>query len=278
MKLAISNIAWDAAEQPEILPVLSAAGVTGIEIAPTKIWPDWIGATPEAAARLRADLEARGFVVPALQSILFGRPDLRVFGGASSLVDHVASVAALAGALGAGVMVFGSPRNRLRGTLSEAEAMRQAVPVFREIGAACAAAGTCLGIEANPSQYGGDFLLTWREAAELVALVDHPGIGLHFDTACTAMAGDDPVAAVTACSGLIRHFHVSAPWLGPVGDRMDRPETTSDSDNVAIDHPRIATALRASGYTGFVSIEMRRTDTPVADIRHAVDFAHAHYG
>ena len=185
-------------------------------------------------------------------------------------------------------MVFGSPRNRLRGTLSEAEAMRQAVPVFREIGAVCAAAGTCLGIEANPSQYGGDFLLTWREAAELVGLVDHPGIGLHFDTACTALAGDDPVAAVTACAGQIRHFHVSAPWLGPVGlgpvglgpvgDRMGRRETTSDTDDAAIDHPHIATALRASGYTGFVSIEMRRTDTPVPDIRHAVDFAHAHYG
>jgi sugar phosphate isomerase/epimerase len=59
---------------------------------------------------------------------------------------------------------------------------------------------------------------------------------------------------------------------------MDRPETNSDEDNTAIDHHRIATVLRASGYTGFVSVEMRRTDTPVADIRRAVEFAHAHYG
>jgi D-psicose/D-tagatose/L-ribulose 3-epimerase len=274
MKLAVSNIAWDEAEQLEILPALAAAGVTGIEIAPTKIWPDWTGATPEAAARLRAALAARGFVVPALQSILFGRPDLRVFGGHAALVDHIALVAALAGALGAGVMVFGSPRNRLRGALSEAEAMRQAVPVFREIGAACAAAGTCLGIEANPPQYGGDFLLTWRDAAELVALVDHPGIGLHLDTACTAMAGDDPVAAATACADRIRHFHVSAPQLGPVGPRMGG----ADEESAAIDHPGIAAALRSRGYSGWVSIEMRRSDTPVPSVLRAVDFVRGLYG
>jgi sugar phosphate isomerase/epimerase len=168
-------------------------------------------------------------------------------------------------------MVFGSPRNRLRGTLSQPEAMRQAVPVFREIGDVCAAAGTCLGVEANPPQYGGDFLLTWREAAELVALVDHPGVGLHLDTACTVMAGDDPVAAVTACADRIRHFHVSAPRLGPVG-------TEPDVEGEAIDHAGVAAVLRASGYSGFVSIEMRRTDTPVPSVAHAMDFARAQYG
>jgi len=275
MKLAVSNIAWDEADQADILPALATAGVTGIEIAPTKLWPDWHGATPHAAARARAEFAARGFVVPALQSILFGRPDLHVFGDAAGLVDHIAGVAALAGALGAGVMVFGSPRNRLRGTLTSAEAMRLAAPVFRDIGAACAAAGTCLCIEANPPQYGGDFLLTWREAAEVVALVDHPGIGLHLDTACTAMSGDDPVAAASECAGLLRHFHVSAPQLGPVGDHVgDR----TNGDSVTIDHAGVGAALRSGGYAGFVSIEMRRTDTPVHSVSRAVEFARTHYG
>jgi D-psicose/D-tagatose/L-ribulose 3-epimerase len=267
MKLAISNIAWDAAEQSALLPALTTAGVTGIEIAPTKIWPDWTGATAEAARTLREDLAGRGFAVPALQSILFGRPNLTVFGDPSGLVDHIAAVAELAGALGARVMVFGSPRNRLRGLLGSAEAMRQAVSVFRDIGVVCQAAGTCLAIEANPAAYGGDFLLTWREAADLVAQIDHPGIGLHLDTACTIMAGDDPVEAAAACAGRIRHFHVSAPQLGPVG---------LEDDN--IDHPRIAAALRTGGYGGWISIEMRRTETPMESALHAVSFARACYG
>jgi D-psicose/D-tagatose/L-ribulose 3-epimerase len=266
MRLAVSNIAWDDADQAKLLPVLRAARVSGIEVAPTKLWPDWVGATPAAAAGARDAFADQGFAVPALQSILFGRPDLHLFGEPSGLVAHIGQVAALAGALGASLMVFGSPRNRLRGELAPAEAMRRAALVFRDIGAVCAAAGTTLGIEANPAEYGGDFLLTWREAAELVALVDHPCIRLHLDTACTLMAGDDPVEAARACAGLIGHFHVSAPRLGPVGE-----------DN-GIDHLGIAAALRAGGYDGWISVEMRRTDTPVDSVRQAVEYARRFYG
>lgn len=269
MRIAVSTIAWNAAEQPTVLAALAAAGVTGLEVAPTTIWPAWQGATPDAAQRLRRALADQGFLVPALQAILFGQPDLHVFGDAASragLVEHIARVAALAGALGAGVMVFGSPRNRLRGALDPAAAMRQAVQLFGELGAICMAAGTSLGIEANPVAYGGDFLTRWHEAAELVERVNHPGIKLHFDTACTAMAGDDPVQAVATCAERIGHFHVSAAQLGPVGASNE------------IDHAGIAAALRAKGYDGWVSIEMRRTDTPLASVLRAVDYVRGCYG
>jgi sugar phosphate isomerase/epimerase len=269
MRLAVSNIAWAAEEQDAVLASLPALGVAGVEIAPTVLWPGWDGATPEAARALRDRLAGQGLAVPALQAILFARPDLLVFGDAASragLAAHVARVAVLAGVLGAGVMVFGSPRNRLRGELSPEAAMDEAVPVFRALAAACHAAGTALGIEANPPQYGGDFLLRWTEAAELVARVDHPGVVLHLDTACTALAGDDPVAAAVSCAARIGHFHVSAPNLAPV-------DATS-----AIDHPAIAAALRAGGYDGWVSIEMRRTDTPLASVARAIAHVRACYG
>lgn len=272
MRRAVSNIAWSAAEQPEILAALPALGITGVEIAPTVLWPDWHGATPDAARALRAELADQGLAVPALQSILFARPDLHVFADpaplVAPLVAHIARVAALAGALGAPVMVFGSPRNRLRGPLAPEAAMDAAIPIFRRLAAACHDAGTALAIEANPPQYGGDFLLRWPEAAELVARVAHPGVVLHLDTACTALAGDDPaIAAATAAATApgLAHFHVSAPNLGPV-------DATSP-----IDHPAIAAALRAANYAGWVSIEMRRTETPLATIRAAAAHVQACY-
>lgn len=269
MKLAVSNIAWTAEEQDAILAALPGLGVTGVEIAPTMVWPGWEGAEPDAARALRDRLAGQGLAVPALQAILFARPDLHVFGDAASrdgLVAHVARVAGLAGAMGAGVLVFGSPRNRLRGERSAEAAMEGAVPVFRAMGAVCHDAGTALAIEANPQQYGGDFLTRWSEAAELVARVDHPGVVLHLDTACTVLAGDDPVAAAAACAGRIGHFHVSAPQLGPV-----------DGDS-AIPHQAIAAALRAGGYGGWVSIEMRRTETPLASVRAATALVRGCYG
>lgn len=258
MRIAVSNIAWNPEEQADVLPLLAGAGVTGIEIAPSMVWPGWQGATPEAAAALRAELAAQGFAVPALQSILFGRPDLSLFGEEAPLAAHIAQVAALAQALGAPAMVFGSPRNRLRGDLAADAAMDLAATRLHRLGAICADAGTALAIEANPPQYGGDFVLCWTEAAALVARADHPGIVLHLDTACTAMAGDDPVAAATATARQIRHFHASAPQLAP----------PDGSDG--IDHPAIATALRAGGYTGWVSLEMRRAPQAADTLRGAI--------
>ncbi len=268
MKLAVSNIAWDDVEQSAILAQLPVLGVAGVEIAPTKLWPDWLGADPVAAASARRSIEARRLGVPALQSVLFGRPDLQLFGdgqGRKNLVAHLTLVANLAGALGASAIVFGSPRNRDRGERTHTQAMDQAVPVLREIGDACAAAGTCFCLEPNPERYGCNFLTHWQDAAELAAFVAHPGIGLHLDTACIHLAGDDPVEALQACGGLMRHFHISEPELGGFA-------------NPVIDHGRIGAALRASVYTGYVSIEMRRQPDPAASVREAIAYAMAHYG
>lgn len=268
MKLTISNIAWDEPENADILAMLPALGVSGLEVAPTKLWPGWAGADPAHAAASRQALAALGLQVPALQSVLFGCPDLQLFGDTASrdgLVTHLARVAGIAGALGAQAIVFGSPRNRDRGGLSLAAAMERAIPVLREIGDACAAADTCLCLEPNPEAYNCNFLTHWQDAAELAARVDHPGIGLHLDTACIHLAGDDPVEALTHCGGVMRHFHISEPELGSFA-------------TPAIDHGRIGAALRASRYGGHVSIEMRRQPDPAASIRTAIAFALTHYG
>lgn len=267
MTLAISNIAWSADEDAEVLSWLTGQGVLGIEIAPTRIWPGWTGASPAAAAGLRDKLAEQGLHVPALQAALFDRPGLLLFGDVLTrrdLVTHLALVASLAGALGAGAIVFGAPRNRDRGTLSHGEAMRAARDTLRAIGDACAAAGTSLCLEPNPPEYGCNFLTTWQEAAEMVALVDHPGVGLHLDTACIHLAGGDAAAAIAACGADMRHFHISEPAL-------------SGFAAPHLDHARIGAALRASPYSGAFSIEMRRQTPILPALDAALSVARAHY-
>jgi len=268
MKLAVSNIAWETVEEPEVFQDLAARGVSGIEVAPTRLWRQWAGADEVSARAAAADLKQAGFAVPALQSLLFGLADAQLFGtqaGRQQLIDHLGMVARLAAGLGAGAMVFGSPRNRDRHELSFSQASDISIDIFRRIGDTCAEAGTCLCIEANPIAYGCNFLTRWTEAAELVERVAHPGIGLHIDVACTQMAGDDPVEAVRECARIMRHFHVSEPQLG-------------DFAAPSIDHARIGRALREAGYAGWVSIEMRRTSTPLVSVRQAVDLVMDSYG
>ena len=40
MKLAVSNIAWDSVNDNKIYNCMKAIGFTGLEIAPTRIFPD----------------------------------------------------------------------------------------------------------------------------------------------------------------------------------------------------------------------------------------------
>lgn len=268
MRLAFGNIAWAADEDLAVQNLLRDTPFQGIEVAPTRLWPNWDGATPEAAAAYASSMAAAGFSTPSLQSLLFGRPDLQVFGTPqqqSALIAHLARVARLAAALQAKVLVFGSPKNRDRGHLTPAQAMQHAIQFFRQAGQVCADAGVTLAIEANPSCYGCNFVTRWQEAEELVRSCDHPGIGLHLDTACTLLAGDDPVAAVPQVADVLVHVHASEPELGP----FSSPRS---------DHQGVGDALRAVDYRGWCSVEMRRTGTALASIQEAAQLAARCYG
>ena len=262
MKLSVSNIAWDAEEEETILPALRDAGVLGIEVAPTKVWPGWVGATIEAAEALRNRFAKLGLAIPAVQSLLFDRPELCLFAdkaGRRLLGEHLVMVGRLARALGARTLIFGSPRNRDRGCLQVEDAMRSAASFLAVVAEDLADLGVCLCIEANPAAYDCNFVTRWIEAAELVNRVGTPGIGLHLDVACTVLAGDDPVVAIRQCGTSLRHFHVSEPRLGG----FSRP---------SIDHLRVGRALTESGYNQWISIEMRRGQNSCADIDEAVRY------
>lgn len=268
MRLAFGNIAWAPDEDAAVQELLREHGFQGIEVAPTRLWPHWDGATPEAAAAYAHTLAQASLVTPSLQSLLFGRPDLQVFGSPqqqADLIAHLAQVARLAAALQARVLVFGSPKNRDRGDLTPAQALQHAIGFFRQAGQVCADAGVTLAIEANPSYYGCNFITRWQEAEELVRGCNHPGIGMHLDTACMVLAGDDPVAAVPQVADILVHVHASEPDLGP----FSNPRT---------DHQAMGDALRAAGYSGWCSVEMRRTPTALVSIEEAARLAARCYG
>ena len=96
--------------------------------------------------------------------------------------------------------------------------------------------------------------------------VDSPGVRLHLDTACMALAGDDAPERVREGADLLAHVHASAPQLGTVGP--DGP----------VDHDKIAAALRDVGYDGHVSVEMLRpSDDPAGTVRRCADYVRETY-
>lgn len=260
MKLAVSSIAWEPGLDDVVRALLVRRQIGAVELTPLKYWPR-VGAFDAAGvADTRARWEGDGIVICALQGILFGMPDLQLFGTPeqrSTLERHLVSTMRLAGALGAKVVVLGAPKNRLRGGLSEEAAVAEAAPLLRRVAVAAADHGAALCIEPNPPRYGGDFVRTTGEAMALLAAVDHPGFGLHLDAGALAIA-DEADDQIIRAARVARHFHVSEVDLAPLGGG-------------SVDHARIASAMQRGGYTGWCSIEM----APVAggDVAGTIDRA-----
>jgi D-psicose/D-tagatose/L-ribulose 3-epimerase len=247
VNLAFSNLAWPADDDAHILPRLPEHGFRFLEVAPTRLWPDPLAQSTDEVAAARGVVEATGLRIVALQSLLFQRPELQLFGDAESrqgLFDHLLGMARLAAGLGATRLVFGSPGNRRRGGLPVEQADEIAVELLARLGARAADLGVCFCIEANPTVYSCDYLTDAVASTAFVRAVDSPGVRLHLDTACMALAGDDAPERVSAGADVLAHVHASAPQLGAVG-----PEGP-------VNHEVIAAALRAVDYDGHVSVEM----------------------
>lgn len=264
MQLAVSNIAWPAECEPRAAATLAALGVEGVEIAPTKVWPQPLAASKGEVSRYRQFWEDQGLRIVALQSLLFGQGDLQLFQSASqreATFDYLAGMIRLARWLGADVLVFGSPKNRLVGDGSPATAHFTAVEFFSQLGKVAHDQGVWFCIEPNPTQYGCDFVTTASEGLSLVEEVNQPGFGLHLDAAGMTLARDDAASMMQAAGPWWRHFHVSEPFLQPIGSG-------------ATPHGRLSTAIERAGYDRWLSIEMKAVDSlgdPLGPVEAAIE-------
>lgn len=267
MRLAISNIAWDKAEDLEVAQLLARYEVDAIDIAPGKYFPDPRQASDQSIADVRGWWADRGIEITGMQSLLFGTTGLNVFGDGTSrgaMLDHLRAVCRIGGGLGATRLVFGSPKNRDRSGLTDAEALEKAVSFFRRVGDTAAEHGVLVCLEPNPPRYGANFMTTSMETAEVVAAVDHPAIRMQLDTGALTINGEAPSAVLGECASLVGHIHASEPDLVPLGEG-------------GTDHRLVHEALKTHLPAHVVSIEMVATkDEPHLHsieraLRHAIE-------
>jgi D-psicose/D-tagatose/L-ribulose 3-epimerase len=270
MKLAVSSIAWTNEEERDVAAALRDLGVKYVEVAPTKIWEDPTKATDTEITEYADFWRSYGIEIVAFQSMLFSRPDLKIFETADNRAEaqkYLQDFTVLAGKMGAQVMVFGSPKNRQRGDMPLDEATGIAKDFFAQIGDTAKANDVYFCIEPNPTNYACDFVTNAAEGIEFVQQVSIDGFGLHLDIAGMTLAHDDVSVSIKEAAPLLRHFHISSPMLEQVEDRED------------VHHRKAAAALKEIGYDRFVSIEMRpgAAGENVARVEKAVRFAQEIY-
>ncbi len=268
MTLAISNIAWPVEADRAVAEMLVESGVTGIEIAPTKVWSKPLEVSDAALRDYRRFWERRGLPIVAAQALLFGQPELTLFKNAETrerTFTYLCGIIRVCGQLGAKSLVFGSPKNRQRGDRTLEEVWYEAITFFTRLAEEARESGTCIVLEANPPAYGADFIITAGEAIELVQVVNHPGFRLHLDSACMTLAGDDPAAVMHTASPLLAHYHASEVNLAPLGTG-------------SVEHTRFARSLVETRYQGWVSTEMRQPEPfDLEALRSAVRVVKAAY-
>ena len=251
MKLAISNIAWDAEHDSEAYGLMKQYGYEGLEIAPTRIFPENpYGRLAEAETWSNALRQKYGLAVPSMQSIWFGRQE-KLFGSEEErgiLADYTKRAIDFAAAIGCGNLVFGCPRNR---SCPDGADMDAAVEFFQTIGAYAASQGTVIGMEANPPIYNTNYINDTMSALELIRQVDSEGFRLNLDVGTMIENGED-TAELAGQVKYINHVHISEPGLKPIQHREL--------------HKELKEILSEESYGGFVSIEMGKTeDTSVIE-------------
>ena len=250
MKYAICNETFGQMPLDEALSMAAAAGYQGWEVAPFML-ADHVDAFDQKQRRdYRQKVTDAGLRIIGLHWLLARTTGLHLTTADATVrrrtTEHFRKLAQLAGDLcgdTGGVMVLGSPgqRNRTEGQSTE-QAMRRAAEVIAGFTDVLEDQNVRLALEPlGPEE--GDFLNTADEAAQLMAMIDHPNVGLHLDVKAMSTEPDPITAVMQKHLPATFHFHANDP--NRQGPGMGE-----------VDFEPIIAVLKDSGYDRWVSVEV----------------------
>ena len=255
---SVSNIGWTSENDQLVYNIMRAEGFSGLEIAPTRIFPDRPYDNMFSAKKWKEELYSQyGLTISSMQSIWYGRSEL-IFGTNNEreiLISYTKKAIDFAEIIGCENLVFGCPRNR---SMPEGGDVKVAVDFFRTLGDYAYNHHTVIAMEANPPIYNTNFLNTTLDAINFVEKVDSKGVLLNLDLG-TMIENGEEVDILREKESFINHVHISEPHLKPIQRREI--------------HKRLANYLRDVNYDRFVSIEVGKQDN-IGELEAMMNFVH----
>lgn len=256
MNLSISNIGWSKENDKEVYNIMQKLGYSGLEIAPTRIFPENPYEKREQAKEWKKELYERyGFEISSMQSIWYGKQE-RIFGSKQErefLIDYTKKAIDFASCIECKNLVFGCPRNR---NILQGENSEIAIEFFKELGDYAYKSGTTIGMEANPTIYNTNYINNTLSALELIQKVDSKGFLLNFDLG-TFIFNNEKIEELKENIKYINHVHISEPNLKPIKKR------TLHKDLIII--------LKDENYEKYISIEMGKVDD-IISIKNIMEY------
>lgn len=244
-KLAASNIAWDPSSEADVFQYLKSKGFSGVEVAPTRLIendPYNSNNLPVAYKFARELKEVIGLSICSMQSIWYGRTE-QLFGNIderSLLLQYTKDAIDFAKEIGCPHIVFGSPRNRV---MPDGADIKVAINFFEECSSYAQSRGVTIGLEANPTSYGTNFLNKTGEVIEFIKAVNSPSLRLNLDLGAIISNNED-VNLLPEYLRYASHVHISEPMLLPLERRTL--------------HRLLKKAIQDVGYSGWISLEMKK--------------------
>jgi sugar phosphate isomerase/epimerase len=264
MRYAICNETFEGWDHARICREAAALGYTGLEIAPFTLAPRITDVAPARRAELRRQAEESGLQICGLhwllartEGLLLTSPDAGV---RQRTADYLVALARACRDLGGDLMVFGSPaQRRVPAGVTREQATDYAVAAFRLAAQGIADAGVRLCLEPlAPAE--ADFINTCAEAVAILDRIGQPNFVLHQDV--KAMSSEEaPIPElIHRYAARTGHFHANdANRRGPGFG--------------AVDFVPIFRALKESGYTGWVSVEVfDYTPDPITIARESIRY------
>jgi sugar phosphate isomerase/epimerase len=217
-------------------------GISGIEIAPSIIWEKPFELEPREIEEFLLKIRGAGLGVSGLQSVLFNNPQLTLFNKDKwdELRVHLSYIIDLCSRLESNIIVFGSPKNRIRGKLSLVQANEMAAEFFQSLELKLSEREVILSIEPNAAIYGSDWITTYSEAVEFTDTLNSNWIKPQIDTGSQIASGENVLAAYK--THLPSHIHISD---------LNLSGLSQDSF-----HQDFANLIEISEYDGWVVLEM----------------------
>jgi len=256
MKLAFSTNAYLKFSFAEAVKRLAKIGYRGVEIMADvpHAWPAFL--LEEQKQAIREALARNGLQISNINAFMMHavndtrqrywhpswiEPD-RYY--RQVRIDHTKRALTLARELGARCITT-EPGGPVEPGTSWQAALRLFVEGLRPVAEHAEKEGVLLLVEPEP----GLLIETADQFLELMRHVDSPAVGLNFDVGHAYCVGDDPATTIPRVAPYIRHFHLEDIAATRVHHHLIPGEG-------AIDFAAVLRAVRASGYTGWVTVEL----------------------
>jgi len=200
-QVVVGNLSWKHNNNQMMLSKLRDFGIRQLEVAPYKYFG------------IISHYQNKTTTIPiySMQAILYPTTwNILCKEQHSQLFDYFSKLFKIVEDHGIKILVFGSPKNRLKLNMTFDEALNIAVDFFSKL---VNTTNCTICIEPNPIEYGCDFINTSTEGRLIVNKVNSPRFKLHLDVGCMQLQNEDIINGIKTNLDILEHIHFSAPHL-----------------------------------------------------------------